>query len=497
MQTILFTDVADTIGYGKYAGSYKIATEIRKAGYTCQVVDNFSKFTYKQLEKIIDKFVTSETILIGFSCTLMEKRIGLYGSPWSKVYNFGRPDEEVESLLSYAKSKNKKLKIVIGGARVNFNTYYPFVDFSIVNKGDVAIIKLLEHLIYGYNLPVIKLDPLIVIDGNSQDYYYEQSDYAKSNILYEPQDIILPNECLPIEVSRGCIFSCAFCHFDLIGKKIGEWQKTKETLHDELLRNYELYGTTNYMVSDELINESMPKMQLVTEVFSSLPFKITYTSYARLDLIHAFPQMREMILESGAASITFGIETMNEKAGKKIGKGLGPKRIKETLNHVNETWKGKIITSSNFIVGLPGETEESLRDTVDWLVSEEEPLDIFGFTTLFVRPKSDGRSESKIDKDPSKFKMIIKEDRTWEGETMNSNQASRLTNELFNDPRVKNKVKFGAATWMGRIFNLGYNVEQIYGFIKNETLIRKDLEKHLYMKGKEIEHRYYAKLMKL
>ena len=39
MQVILFTDVADTIGYGKYAGTYKIATEIRAAGYSCQVVD--------------------------------------------------------------------------------------------------------------------------------------------------------------------------------------------------------------------------------------------------------------------------------------------------------------------------------------------------------------------------------------------------------------------------------------------------------------------------
>ena len=62
MQVILFTDVADTPGYGKYAGTYKLATEIRNAGYTCQVVDLFSYYTYAQLEKIIDKFVTSKTI---------------------------------------------------------------------------------------------------------------------------------------------------------------------------------------------------------------------------------------------------------------------------------------------------------------------------------------------------------------------------------------------------------------------------------------------------
>jgi hypothetical protein len=498
MQVILFTDVADTTGYGKYSGTYKIATEIRNAGYTCQVVDLFSKFTYEELEKIINKFVTSETILIGFSCTLMEKRVGLYGSKDAKVYNFGRPNEEVSSIINYAKQKSPRLKTVAGGARINSLSNWKFIDYTVINKGDIAIVKLIEHILYGNNLPgAKKVNHSIMIDGGSQDYFYDQNAFASSKILYQPQDIILPGETLPIEVSRGCIFSCAFCHFDLIGKKIGDWQKTADSLREELLRNYELYGTTQYMVSDELVNESMPKMQLVHEVFTSMPFDLKYTSYARLDLIHAFPEQREMIQESGAMSITFGIETMNEKVGKKIGKGLGPTRVKETLNYCAETWKGKIITSSNFIVGLPGETEESLRSTVDWLVSDDCALDIFGFTTLFVRSKSDGRTESKIDKDPKKFNMTIKEDKTWESDVMTFEQASALTKEFFADPRVREKVKFGAATWMGRVVNLGYSIEEIYQFIKDENLNRKELEFNLGIKSNELKNLYFKKLMEV
>lgn len=497
MQVLLFTDVADTVGYGKYAGTYKVATEIRKAGYTCQVIDLFSKYSYDELEKIINKFVTSYTILIGFSCTLMEKRVGVYGAPNSKVYNFGRPDSEVQNLLAYAKGKNNKLKIVIGGARINFNTSFPFVDYSITNKADIAIIRLIEHLLYGTNLPVVKTNPIIVIDGNSEEYFYNQEDFATSKIIYEQNDIILPNEVLPIEIARGCIFSCAFCHFDLIGKKIGEWQKTKQSLYDEIMRNYEIFGTTEYMISDELLNESLPKMELIYEVFQSLPFQIGYTSYARLDLIHAYPQMREIILDSGALSITFGIETMSEIAGKKISKGLGPERIKKTLNYVNETWRGKIITSSNFIVGLPGETEQSLRDTVDWLVGPENPLDIFGFTTLFVRPSSDGRAESKIDKDPTKFKMKIVNDYVWEGEHMDFNRAVHLTQEFSNDPRVTQKVKFGAATWMGRVVNCGLSIAEIYKLIHNTNISRNMLTKIINYKAKQVEKKYLTKLLEV
>jgi hypothetical protein len=497
MQVILFTDVADTLGYGKYAGTYKVATEVRNAGYTCQVVDLFSKYTYQELENIINKFVTSETVLIGFSCTLMEKRIGLYGSKDSTVYNFGRPDSEVGSLLNYAKSKNSKIKVVIGGARINSNAAWSFIDYAVINKGDIAIVKLIEHLLYGTNLPAIKTEPVIILDGSSSDYFYSQEDFASSKIIYQPQDIILSGECLPIEVARGCIFSCAYCHFDLIGKRIGDWQKTEDSLRDELLRNYELYGTTHYMVSDELINESLPKMELVHKVFTTLPFKITYTSYARLDLISAFPQMRDMLQESGAVSIAFGIETMNDVAGKKIGKGLGKVRTKAALAHCAETWKNKIVTSSQFIVGLPGENETSMRETVDWLVSDECDLDIFGFLPLFIRPEEDGRSTSKIDRDPSKFGYVLHEDKPWQGEHMDFQQACKLVSSLYSDPRVQKKIKFSAATWMGRILNIGYTIEDVFSMIQNTNLNKSIVIDLMNQQSTIKKNEYYTRLMQI
>ena len=497
MQVILFTDVADTPGYGKYAGTYKLATEIRNAGYTCQVVDLFSYYTYPQLEKIIDKFCTSETILIGFSCTLMEKRIGSYGNSNSTVNNFGRPDSEVASILERAKSKYPKIKTVVGGARVNLDSGWPFIDYVVVNKGDIAIIRLIEHILYDKNLPAVKTSPCVVIDGSSEEYFYSQEQFAGSSIIYQPQDIIIPRECIPIEVARGCVFKCAYCHFDLIGKKIGDWQKDAEVLRNGMIRNYELYGTTHYMFSDELINESMPKMKMVYDVIMSLPFKITYTSYARLDLIWRFPEMRDMLLESGAVSIAFGIETMNEAAGKKIGKGLGGTRVKEALAHCAETWQGKVVTSSQFIVGLPGEDRNSVLNTLDYLVSDECKLDMFGFLPLFIRSAEDGRATSLIDKDPKKYGYTLIKNEPWQGQQMNFTEACALVTELYKDPRLQKKVKFSAATWMGRILNIGYTIDDVFNIIKNNSITKNQLSIDLYRKSNERKAEYFKKLMEL
>jgi predicted hydrocarbon binding protein len=489
MQVILFTDVADTIGYGKYAGTYKIATEIRNQGYTCQVVDLFSFYSYSDLEKIVSKFCTSETVLVGFSCTLMEQR------KEGKVFNFGRTDDEFHSIVSKIKSINNNTKICLGGARMTYNSYWHGVDYVIVNKGDVAILKLLKHLIDGEDIKTVKSTPCHVIDGN--DYFYTQEQFAFSNIRYVPEDIIFPGESLPIEVARGCVFQCAFCHFDLIGKKVGDWQKTESALRDELIMNHEKFGTTHFMFTDELINESLPKMKLIHKVLTNLPFKISYTSYARLDLIWKFPEMREMLLESGAKSLAFGIETLNETAGKKIGKGLGEKRVKETLNYCAEIWKGKIITSSNFIVGLPGEDEASIRNTVEYLVSDDCPLDVFGFLPLYIRSEHDGRGSSKIDQDPKKFGYTIEAGKPWQGNDMNFQQALNLVQDIFTDKRVLTKSKFAAATWIGRIINLGYTVEDIFNII-NDTSINSDtIDKKLRVESNIKKNWYFEQLMKI
>jgi hypothetical protein len=489
MQIILFTDVADTYGYGKYAGTYKVATEIRKHGYTCQVIDLFSFYQYSQLEKIIDKFVTKDTLLVGFGATLMEKRIN------GKVLNFGRPNEEFTNIANYAKSKNSKVKICLGGARLTDYCYWAGTDYIILNKADNVIIKLIRHLKDGDDIKIMKKDQCIYIDGN--DYFYTQEQFAHSQIIYEPHDIIFHGESLPVEIARGCIFSCAFCRFDLIGKKAGDWQKNGETLKSELLRNYELYGTTHYMFTDELINESVPKMEFIHSVLTTLPFKLTYTSYARLDLIWKFPEMRELLLESGAKSLHFGIETLNEEAGKKIGKGLGPNRIKETLSYCNELWKNNIIASSTFIAGLPGESRESILASVDYLVSDDCPLDVFGFLPLTVRDSPDGRNSSKIDRDPKKFGFKIEKDRPWENDDMTFQEAVALVRDIRNDPRVQKKNKFGAATWVGRILNLGYTMEDLFKFLQDDTLTFESFGKKLDEKTVILKNQYYEKLMLL
>ena len=486
MQVVLFTDIADTAGYGKYAGTYKVATEIRAAGYTCQVVDNFSWLGTDRLKVIADKFITDETLLVGFSCTLNEKRIN------GQVQHWGISNNDFFSFLTYVRQKNPKIKTCAGGSRVTNKSDWPGIDYVILNKGDVAILKLLEHVETGAEIKTSVNKHSKIINGD--DYFYTQDQFKCSSIRYEHGDIILPGESLPVEIARGCIFSCAYCHFDLIGKRVGDWTKTPETIREELIRNYELFGTTNYMFSDELINESLPKLDMLANVVANLPFKIRYTSYARVDMIWRYPEMKELLLESGAVSLAFGIETFNERAGKAVGKGMHPDKVKETLSRCKELWQENIIVSSNFIVGLPGETEESIWETVDYLVSDQCALDVFGFLPLFIREGEDGRPGSKIDANPEKFGYTL-DGKSWSGKNMTFSQAINLIGRIYSRQDVREKTKFAAATWIGRILALGYDVEDIFKIIKDPGALNTSID--VEARTHKMKQAYYDALLKL
>ena len=67
---VLLTEVCSP-GFGRYAGTYRIATELRNAGFLVQVVEYFTRWTTEELKQIIDKFVTKDTLWVGVCSTFL------------------------------------------------------------------------------------------------------------------------------------------------------------------------------------------------------------------------------------------------------------------------------------------------------------------------------------------------------------------------------------------------------------------------------------------
>ena len=211
--------------------------------------------------------------------------------------------------------------------------------------------------------------PTITV-SNKQIYNTDNKSFDITSLDHRflKNDCILQDEVLPIEISRGCIFKCKFCAFPLNGKKKLDYIRDFDRIRDELIFNYKNYNTTNYFFNDDTLNDSVYKIENLHRIIKSLPFKIEFSAWMRLDLLYKNQETIELLKDMGLRTTFFGIESFNSKALKVIGKSMSTTKTKEFLEELYyERWNKEISIFLGMIVGLPHESVDDIQQSVNWL----------------------------------------------------------------------------------------------------------------------------------
>ena len=461
MNVIIFSDDNAWIGFARYAGAYRIASELRMAGYTVQVVDFFSSYTFEQIEELLRLYVTEETLFVGFATSLWVRsseykfREYLANSYEAHLKTlFPHSDEFMNRLFDSALKLNSQIKFVVGGSKAE-SLGSERIDHWIIGQGESAALFLTDNLKKKkfHNIPKI-------LEGKK--YSYEN--FSSSKITWSNTDYVFRNESLPIEIARGCIFRCSFCYYPLNGKKKNEYIKSKEHLKLELLDAYERFGTETFLFTDDLINDSPEKVEMLSSLAKELPFKLEWSGFCRLDMIHTYPKMADQLLESGLRSVYFGIETLHKEAGIRSGKGLGRDKIMATLENVRAIWGHQIMVNAGFIVGLPGEPKESIKNTLDWLLTEDCPIDVADVGVLNIKARENLSDvaiyNSRIGENPNQFGLKVSQT-FWEHDQLNSREAFELVDQFYANPRFLDQKRGAPFTMYPRLKNLGYSFDEI------------------------------------
>jgi radical SAM superfamily enzyme YgiQ (UPF0313 family) len=489
VDVLIFTGGTD-IGFFRPLGAYRIATELRNYGYSVQVVDMFPFLLQDSLDvyqKIIQKFVGPNTLWVGFSSTFFLNRRTILESLKEKktrdsdsVFQFDDgglsiPEEFIMPLREIILARNHKCKLVMGGAKASARMGR-VIDIYVEGYADSSIIKMTRWL-EGKN-PFFQFSrnrdrfSISVIDDPKAAHF----DFVNSETRWHTSDHIMPNEALPIELSRGCIFSCSFCSYPLNGKKKIDYIRDPEILIDEMTRNYELYGTTQYLYGDDTHNDSAEKLEILyNQVYSRLPFKINFYTYLRLDLLAAKPHTLQLLLDSGLRGCFFGIESLNYESAKAIGKGIKSHKVLDTLYRIKEEWKDEVITAAGFIVGLPHDTAESIREWTDVITKPDFPLNSVSIYPLSMPKISELKLwKSDLELNPEKYGYHYPDDnrpRYWANET--TGMTFELANEIANEAVMKasvNSKKLGPLQIPG-LLNLGFTFEQVKQYQSDQNVL--------------------------
>lgn len=372
---ILFSDIYRPL-HGKGMGVYRLANHIRNQGYTVKVIHGFVKITDDDFFNLCKTYISAETLLIGLGATVL--------ADLEKNKFFGIESSVAENRFRKIKELYPHVKLCLGGAQVtgandSYLSNFDYFDYAVKGQGEIALTELLNHIKNNTKLNYSTITkPKIITDKS-----YPFDNFNESFNSFTEDDAIQQKEGLPIEIARGCIFKCKFCGYDLIGKKMGDYTKQSQLIKKELLENYKKWGTIDYYIADETINDSPEKIDMLLDAFSGLPFKPSFGGFLRLDLIWKFPEMAKKLLDMGLESCSFGIETVNDSSGKVIGKGLGKNRIEETLSFLRTAWGDKVFVNASFILGLKYDNHETALELDNWL---EEQFSKQNLHMVFVKP---------------------------------------------------------------------------------------------------------------
>lgn len=464
MDIVIFTCVSG-IYFQRSIGAYQVAHFMRQQGYTVQVIDFTDHFKEEELHLAIDKFVTEETLAVGLSTTFWYKDSSrnsnfLHNEGDDNKFGFKEIPTNISLAIDRIKNKSQQIKIVVGGAKSEFGKTINGVDAVIHGYAEDKFLEYINSLPNNkkrtrpksFSLSKHSQEDIVVIKDDPIDkkFSIENLDHR-----FTEQDFILKGETLPLEVSRGCIFKCAFCAFPLNGKSKLDYIRDPEEIKDELIYNYENFGTTNYFLSDDTFNDSTEKVSKIHRAITSLPFKIKFTTYLRLDLLYAHKEQIDLLYEMGLASPFFGIESFNQKSASSIGKGMNSNRAKDFLLELYyDRWKEEIPLSCSFIVGLPYETRETMQQTYDWV--KNNPVNSI-FFPLALTEKNFYKSEFNVNY--AKYGYRLDEQGNWSNDYFTVKEATELAEQYNNE--LMRKENYASSWFLMTLLNHGYSLDEI------------------------------------
>lgn len=444
----------------RYIGPYKIAHWLRKHNYSCQIIDFITMFNEEELFQLTTKFITNETLVLGISTTFL---------CLSTTNKKKQIPEHALNVLIRIKKEFPQIKIVYGGYAAERFDGYGIVDASVTSYTTATEDIFLEYvtaLSHDTPLPLSTfVKPALAAESASPRIHYFAANQLKYNIetddfRFHKNDGILSGEPLPLDISRGCIFKCRFCQYPHLGKGKLDYIRSMELLEAELIYNYEHFQTTQYYVLDDTFNDTPVKIKAFLEMTERLPFKISFVGYIRADLIHRFPDTAHMLQNAGLSGAYFGLESLHPTASKLVGKGWSGTHAKTYIPELyHNIWKNKVSIHTNFIVGLPDDSPDSIRSTIDWF--NKNNLCSINFTALKLYGPASRQPHvilSEFDRNAEKYGFSWGDydpklnSKIWFNNTWNTHTAIEfefIANSLVQKHRKLSPWITPELTWLG------------------------------------------------
>lgn len=169
--------------------------------------------------------------------------------------------------------------------------------------------------------------------------------------------------CIPILSGRGCTFTCNFCY----RMDEGFRPRSAEGIVEEIRMLRADYDVGYIAFSDELLMSSERRTVELCEAFLRARLGVKWCCNGRLN--YAKPDVLRLMKEAGCVFINYGIEAVDDRILRNMNKAL---TVKQIVAGIENTLASGISPGYNVIFGNIGESRETLRKGVEFLLRYDD-----------------------------------------------------------------------------------------------------------------------------
>ncbi|MBI5815653.1 MAG: PhpK family radical SAM P-methyltransferase [Nitrospinae bacterium] len=335
----------------------------------------------------------------------------------------------VMEVISFVRSVAPKVKIIVGGpfiagqqngggpeAMREFFTYLGADVYVISQEGEAALANVIGAIKSGS--PLSGVDNIAYLDGDGHTTTRiapennPLGDNTPDYSLFKKDDI---GQFVSLRTAKSCPFSCAFCGFP---RRAGKYSYIGPDEVEKALDSIrEIGGVSTLTILDDTFNVPKKRFKEILRMMIRKNHGFRWNSFYRSD--YGDEETAELMRRAGCEGVFMGAESGSDAMLEKMNK---TSRRKDYLDAIRLMKNAGIVTHVALIIGFPGETRDTARETADFI--EEAGPDFFRAQLWYcdpVTPVWEKRRELGIT--GSAF--------NWAHATMDSREAADIVEKMF------------------------------------------------------------------
>ncbi len=351
------TDITDIANRMVPQGLLSIAAYLEKEGHDVFVYDCLGPHAPVDLSEQAKAILAYEPQIAGFSAT---------------TSSF--PD--AASLAQKIKEHSPDIITVCGGVHVSalqgkLLEKYPSLDYLVAGEGEITMTELAAGLDAAAIKGLIRREraKVIVNEPRPQIANLDSLPFpAYEKLAGFPHDYHLPlfsyvnTPGSTMITSRGCMFQCSYCDRSVFKK--GFRYNSANYIYEHMKHLRTKFGVRHINIYDDLFTANRPRIVELCDKLTRFPLGINFNCAVRVG--YTDDDLLKMLKDAGCLMVSLGIESADPQMLNRHKSGVSLTEVRDTVRRIQAAG---LRAKGLFMMGLPGETEESIQRTSDFIIS--------------------------------------------------------------------------------------------------------------------------------